>query len=95
MKSRQHDLVVFGATGYLGPQLARYLAATAPNTLRWTIAGRNQTKLQKLQDELHAEYPARKPPSIIAATLSPSDLDNLASSTRLIINLVGVRSVFL
>jgi len=35
------DLVVFGATGFTGRRAVRHLAAHAPETLRWAVAGRD------------------------------------------------------
>ena len=39
---RQYDLVLFGATGFTGGLTADYLAANAPDGLRWALAGRNR-----------------------------------------------------
>ena len=42
---REFDLVLFGATGFTGGLTAEYLAANAPATMRWALAGRNRGKL--------------------------------------------------
>ena len=40
MSERAFEVVVFGATGFTGLLVARYLANTATD-LRWALAGRN------------------------------------------------------
>ena len=43
MADREHDIVLFGATGFTGELTAEYLAAHAPATTRWALAGRSAT----------------------------------------------------
>ena len=38
--SRDHDVVLFGATGFTGGLTAAELARRAPEGCRWAIAGR-------------------------------------------------------
>ena len=49
--SRQFGLTVYG-TGYTGSLIAKYLLRRAPPSLRWSIAGRDATKLAALHAEL-------------------------------------------
>src|SRR5437764_40685 len=53
----EHDVVVFGATGYTGALTAEYLAANAPETTRWALAGRNMDKLEALRERLGVDVP--------------------------------------
>jgi short subunit dehydrogenase-like uncharacterized protein len=46
------DLVVYGATGFTGRLVARYLARHAPPSLTWGIGGRDAGKLATLRAEL-------------------------------------------
>ena len=55
--SRPHDLVVFGATGFVGKLTAAYLAEAAPAGTKIALAGRSQEKLERTR----AELPARRP----------------------------------
>ncbi|PNY25472.1 Saccharopine dehydrogenase [Tolypocladium capitatum] len=87
--NRRYDLIVYGATGYLGPLISHHISATAPATLRWAIAGRNVTKLKALSERLREAAPHVKPPAFEVAALEPNELDELASKTRLILNLAG------
>lgn len=57
MTKLNYDLVVFGATSFVGQILTRYLAeylATQKEQIRWAIAGRSQQKLQQVKDGLGA-----------------------------------------
>lgn len=38
---RPYDLVLFGATGFVGALTAEYLAAHAPKDLRWAVVSRD------------------------------------------------------
>ncbi|GGY08031.1 hypothetical protein GCM10010324_63700 [Streptomyces hiroshimensis] len=51
---RPYDVVLFGATGYVGELTAEYLLAHAPKGCRWALAGRSRAKLEKLRDRLAA-----------------------------------------
>lgn len=46
MMERDFDIVLFGATGFTGKLVAKYLAPRHPG--RWAIAGRNREKLEAL-----------------------------------------------
>lgn len=88
---RPYDLVVFGATGYIGLLIARYLSANAPTTLKWAVSGRNMSKLQDLVNALEKDYPRRTCPGVVLASLAPEDLDRMTAQTRLVVNIAGVR----
>ena len=51
--TRDHDIVVFGATGYTGALVTEYLAASKPD-IRWAIAGRDEQKLFERSQELRS-----------------------------------------
>lgn len=51
---RRHDLVLYGATGFVGRQTVAYLAAQAPAGLRWALAGRSAARLQAVRDAVVA-----------------------------------------
>ena len=52
MAERQHDIVLFGATGFTGGLTAEYLAAHADDGTRWALAGRNREKLEDVRGRL-------------------------------------------
>ena len=45
---RDLDLVLFGATGFVGKLTAGYLAAAAPDGARIGLAGRSQERLERV-----------------------------------------------
>lgn len=84
MAEREHDIVVFGATGFTGELTAKYLAEHAPEGTRWALAGRNQSKLEAVRDRLGVDVPL-----LHADSDDRKSLDELAASTRVIITTVG------
>ncbi|MFD7137437.1 saccharopine dehydrogenase family protein [Streptomyces sp. NPDC059894] len=83
---RPYDIVLFGATGFVGTLTAEYLAAHAPADLRWAIAGRDDTKLRRLRDAL----PGDVRPAVLRADVSdPASLRVLAEHARVVATTVG------
>jgi short subunit dehydrogenase-like uncharacterized protein len=81
---RELDLAVLGATGFTGTLTAEYLAAHAPGTTRWALAGRNRGKLEALRDRLGADV------AIIDADVGdPASILRLAEASRVLVNTVG------
>ncbi|MFF2995292.1 saccharopine dehydrogenase family protein [Streptomyces sp. NPDC057950] len=81
---RAYDIVLFGATGFVGALTAEYLAAHAPEGLRWAIAGRDPKKLERLRDRLAGT------PDVIRADVSdPASLRELARGARVVATTVG------
>lgn len=79
------DLVVFGATGFVGEILCHYLDTRLANSdLKWAIAGRDQAKLEALQSTL------KSPVGIeIVDAHDQRALDALVNRTALVISTVG------
>jgi len=83
---KTYDLVLFGATGFTGKLIATYLSNhSLKENINWAIAGRDFEKLQSLQNALINS----KPDIIVADIKNQESLNNLASSTRLLMNTVG------
>jgi short subunit dehydrogenase-like uncharacterized protein len=88
--TRDHDVVVFGATGFTGELTAAYLAEHAPAGLRWALAGRNQAKLEAVRIKLAQIDPAlAELPLLHADTTDEASLKEVAASTRVVITTVG------
>ena len=83
---RDHDLVVYGATSFVGQILCRYLARRhgAVGKLRWAIAGRDRVKLDDVARSTGADVPR-----IVADAGDRSALDALTASTRVVVSTVG------
>jgi short subunit dehydrogenase-like uncharacterized protein len=84
---RPHDLVVFGATGFVGRLLAGYLAEHAPAGTRIALAGRSRTRLLEARAALPPE--ARDWPVVEADSNDPESLAALAEQTRVLATTVG------
>ena len=86
MTDRDLDVVVFGATGITGRQVAAYLAKRAAETnLRWAAAGRDASRVAAVLSEVGV----RAPETIVADVGDPGSLEAMASRARVILNLVG------
>jgi short subunit dehydrogenase-like uncharacterized protein len=87
MTDREHDVVVFGATGFVGELLAAYLAEHAPPAVRIALAARSQAKLGAVRDRLPAG--AREWPLLVADSTDAASLAALAASTTVVATTVG------
>ncbi|EMF13192.1 uncharacterized protein SEPMUDRAFT_148566 [Sphaerulina musiva SO2202] len=88
-QQRQYEIVVFGATGYTGKYTAEHVARQLPTDLKWAIAGRTESKLRAVADELRVAYPDRVQPGIEISQLNKNDLTELAKKTKVLISTVG------
>lgn len=87
---RTHDVVVFGATGFTGRLTAEYLARHAPAECRWALAGRNADKLRTVRTALAEINPACADlPLVHADSSDPASMQELATSTSVVITTVG------
>ena len=84
MAEREHDIVLFGATGFTGALTAEYLAANAGDGLRWALAGRNRAKLEALSERLGLEVPM-----LHADVGDDASLRSIAEAARVVITTVG------
>ncbi|MFF4359450.1 saccharopine dehydrogenase family protein [Streptomyces sp. NPDC001604] len=83
---RPYDIVLFGATGFVGTLTAEYLAAHAPDDLRWAIAGRSEQKLERLRERL----PGNGKVGVLRADVAdPASLRELAEHARVVATTVG------
>ena len=87
MSEREYDLVLYGATGFVGRLTARYLAACAPGGTRIALGGRSRAKLESLRAELG---PAADPWGVVVAdSADRGALDSLARSATAVATTVG------
>ena len=87
---RTHDVVLFGATGFVGKLTAIYLADRAPEGTRIALAGRDEQKLEQTRSEIAAQYPrAAEFPFVVADSTDSASLQAMAESTRVVITTVG------
>ena len=93
-KAANYDLVVFGATSFVGQILARYLLENygADKEVKWAIAGRSEGKLNQLKSDLGAG--AASLPVILADAADEPALRDLCGQTRVVISTVGPYALF-
>ena len=87
MSAREHDLVVYGATGFVGRLLAADLAEHAPAHLRIALAGRSESRLEEVRAGLPGA--ARDWPLVVADSGDAAALGDLARSARVVVTTVG------
>jgi short subunit dehydrogenase-like uncharacterized protein len=85
--SRDLDIVVFGATGFVGRLVAGYLASHAPGSARIGLAGRSEQRLAALRHELGGR--ARDWPLLVADAGDPVTMQRLAEQARVVAPTVG------
>lgn len=81
---RPFDVVLFGATGFTGGLTADYLAAHAPEGLRWAIAGRNADKLAAVRERLGVDVEV-----LVADSTDDAALADVARRARVVVTTVG------
>ena len=88
--SREHDIVLFGATGFTGALTAEYLAKNAPDGCRWALAGRNRGKLEAVRARLAEIDPSLADLPLLQADVTDREsLRAVAESARVVITTVG------
>lgn len=95
MTTPSYDLVVFGASSFVGQLLTRYLAEHLPEqapTLRWAIAGRSAAKLDELKRSLGTL--GQSLPVIVADAANEAQLQALCGQTRVVVSTVGPYALY-
>jgi len=92
---RKYDLALFGATGFTGGLTAEYLAANAPEGLRWALVGRNRGKLEAVRAHLAAVAPAAPAPELLEADAADrAALAAVAEAARVVATTVGPYALY-
>ncbi|MDF1763872.1 MAG: saccharopine dehydrogenase NADP-binding domain-containing protein [Oleibacter sp.] len=98
MPKAKFDLVVYGATSFVGSILTRYIATTYGHgkDLRWAIAGRSEEKLAKLRNSLRdvlAQHTSELE-IIIADANDDAALSAMCDRARVIVSTVGPYALY-
>ncbi|WP_103020132.1 saccharopine dehydrogenase family protein [Salinibacter altiplanensis] len=95
------DVVLWGATGFVGRLVAEYLARRCSedqrsedrrsgNEMSWAIAGRNRAKLESLRRDLKDQFSLSGDlPILIGDALDPESLGPIARQSKVICTTVG------
>jgi short subunit dehydrogenase-like uncharacterized protein len=84
---RELDVVVFGATGFVGRLLAAYLAGNAPSGVSIGLAGRSERRLGDVRAGLGGAASAW--PLLVADSADPESVSALAHAARVVVSTVG------
>jgi len=92
MTTAKYDIVIFGATSFVGQILVGYMMQEygANSQLKWAIAGRSQEKL----DEVKVKYNAQEIDLILANASNEAELTNMVKQTRVIVSTVGPYALY-
>ena len=83
---RSYDVVLFGATGFVGRQTAAYFAERAGG-LRWALAGRSRAKLEQLR--MACGRGAAQAGIVVADAADPQALQALAAQAAVVLSTAG------
>ena len=88
----RYNLVVFGATGFVGRILCEYLLNQVGENgpVRWAIASRSQAKLKALASDLGGS----SLPQIIADVSDEASLRHMCAQTQVVISTVGPYALY-
>jgi len=80
---REHQIILYGATGFTGKLCAEYLRDNYPE-LKWAIAGRDNQKLNDLKNTLNLNCDI-----YVASGDDKESIDNFVSKTRVVLSTAG------
>lgn len=87
--TRPWDIVLFGASGFVGKLIAKTLTEVAPTGLRWAIAGRSPAKLRELHGAIEPR-PGEPAIGVIEADVDrPASISAMAAATKVLLTTVG------
>lgn len=95
MSEAQYDLVVFGATSFVGRLLVAYLGehyGTGGEQLRWAVAGRSQARLEAVRESLGEN--GRQLDVLVADADDEATLEQLCHRTRVVVSTVGPYALY-
>ncbi|TNC86487.1 trans-acting enoyl reductase family protein [Thalassolituus sp.] len=98
MPRGKYDVIIFGASSFVGGILTRYIASQYGynDDLKWAIAGRSERKLQQVRGTL-AKALGRHAGDVdilIADASDPGSLAGLCEQTRVIVSTVGPYALY-
>lgn len=84
MAKRDHDVVLFGASGFVGKLVAQQLARHAPAGTRVALAGRTRSRVEAVRDQIGVDWAV-----VVADSAHASSMRALAESTGVVVSTVG------
>ncbi|NVK37836.1 MAG: saccharopine dehydrogenase NADP-binding domain-containing protein [Gammaproteobacteria bacterium] len=92
MTSPQYDIVLFGASSFVGDILTGYMMAQYPpgSDVKWAVAGRSANKLTATKQK----HGAHDIPQIIADAANTQQLNDMVKQTRVVVSTVGPYALY-
>ena len=92
--TKPYDVVVFGASSFVGRLLVSYLWQRhgSKGEITWAMAGRSKNKLQSIQAQLGVD--AQDIPLIVADAQNSTDLERLCSQATVVCTTVGPYAIY-
>ncbi|EAT11579.1 saccharopine dehydrogenase [Bermanella marisrubri] len=92
MADSQYDIIIFGATSFVGDILTGYMHKTygTNGEIKWAMAGRSESKLQAIK----SKHGAQDVPHFIADASNEEQLKTLADKARVIVSTVGPYALY-
>ncbi|MCY7337202.1 MAG: saccharopine dehydrogenase NADP-binding domain-containing protein [Chamaesiphon sp.] len=84
MRETTYDVVLYGASGFVGRQTVRYFAEDAGDEVRWAIAGRDRDKLESVRAEVGIDVDI-----LVADSQDRTAIDAIVDRTRVVLNTAG------
>ncbi|PWF48515.1 saccharopine dehydrogenase family protein [Massilia glaciei] len=91
-KPPQYDVIVFGATSFVGQILCRVLTEQCAGQFVWAAAGRSRSKLEQVRAQLGPAGVGV--PLIVADAASADDMRALCARARLVVSTVGPYALY-
>ncbi len=94
MNANSQDVIVFGATSFVGKILCHYIASEFGfnGALKWAAAGRSLKKLEELRDSLGQAAAAL--PLVVADAADETALTAMCAMTRVVVSTVGPYALY-
>jgi short subunit dehydrogenase-like uncharacterized protein len=90
---KAYDLIIYGATGFVGQRAVEYLAKhPQQQQLRWAIAGRDLTKLEQIKAHLGSSLASIS--ILVADSGDPASVDAMVAQTRVLLSTAGPFSLY-
>jgi len=92
MTSPEYDIILFGATSFVGDILTGYMMEQygQSDEIKWAIAGRSESKLNQLKDK----HQAQSIPHIIADAANTIELEAMVKQTKVVVSTVGPYALY-
>lgn len=88
MKSKKYDIVIFGASSFVGKLICKYMIDQFPkDEVSWALAGRSEKKLMDLKTELGDK--AKDLSIILSDATDLNTLKSMCKSAKVIMSTVG------